>query len=386
MATLLILPILALAVAPAGSPQEGAPKDALRDAVLSGYCDFARESYAACTDLAKGLDRAVVAFLEAPSEQGLERARAAWLAGRRVFGRTEVLRFYEGPIDNRIDGVETFLNAWPLDEAYIDGVVGAPDGGIINDPQSFPNLSGTLLTLLNERGGEANVSIGWHAVEFLLWGQDLDPEGPGSRSYREFLDAEAANADRRREYLGLCTQLLVEHHSQVQAAWSDEPDSYARRFLAEGDASVRRMLAGAVILSGFELAGERLAVVYETGDQEDEHSCFSDNTHTDFLADQEGVVAVWFGARRGGRGPGLEALAAAHSPELAGLVSKRVLTTLEAVQSLPAPFDQAVRLDAPDPGAREAVLRALVALEQQAEALSGLALSMGFEIALTAGG
>lgn len=380
-----MLPTLIAASVAAGAAA-GPDDSELLASVLGGYSAFARETYAACTEHARGLHDEIDRFLASPDEEGLQRARRAWLGGRRVFGRTEVLRFYGGPIDDAVVGVETFLNAWPLDEAYIDGVRGREDSGIINDPVRFPNLSTTLLTLLNERGGEANVSIGWHAIEFLLWGQDHDPSGPGNRSAEAFVDGATPHAARRREYLALCADLLVEHHAQVEEAWSGAPESYAAAFLSEPALGLRRALAGAIILSGFEMAGERLAVVYETGDQEDEHSCFSDNTHVDFLADQEGILAVWFGESRGGQGPGLLAIAERRSPEFAEVVSRRLLDTYDALGAIPVPFDQAVSLDTGETEGRKAVLRALICLEQQAEALSALALDLGFEIALSPGG
>ena len=379
---------LSLALAATLTPMTAALAQAEpRAAVAEAYAAFAHNIYRRCRERAEHLRASVDALVAAPSEQALAAARVSWIEARKVYGQTEVLRFYGGPIDNAKDGPETLLNAWPVDEAYIDLVAdGDPAGGILQDAARYPNLSATVLKLANERGGGAKICVGWHAVEFMVWAQDFFDDGPGRRSYGAFVDGLDAHAARRREYLAVLVRLLVEQLRALEQAWRPAADNYRARFVAAPKVAVRRILTGMVVLSGFELGGERTAVAYETQDQEDEHSCFSDNTHIDFLADQEGVVAVWFGARRGGRGPGLEALAAARSPEHARLVSERVLTTLEAIEQLPAPFDQAVRLDAPDPGARESVLRALVALEQQAEALSGLALSMGFEIALTPGG
>ena len=72
------------------------------------------------------LQQSIGAFLEAPNMETLKAAKQAWLDGREVFGKTEVLRFSSGPIDDRRIGVETYLNAWPLDEAYIDAVRALP--------------------------------------------------------------------------------------------------------------------------------------------------------------------------------------------------------------------------------------------------------------------
>lgn len=385
----LALSLLLLAPLPPTPADQAADDGALLElqrAAVERYATVAHDLYLECERLAVAQLEAVEAFVAAPDAAGLELARRRWLEARRVYGRTEALRFYSGPIDDPGEGVETFLNAWPLDEAYIDAVEGASGGGIIGSPERYPNLSATMLVLLNERGGEANVSIGWHAVEFLLWGQDLSAEGPGARPWTDFQDGGAAHADRRREYLRLCAALLVEHHRKVREAWAPgTPENYRARFLAEDPrASFRKVLAGMTILSGFEMSGERLAVAYETRDQEEEHSCFSDNTHVDFLADQEGLLALW----RGGEGEGavgVRDVARAASPSLAAQIERDLEATLAAIRAMPVPFDQAI-LGPDERPARQAVLAALVAIEDQARSLATLGLVLGHDIALQPGG
>ncbi len=355
----------------------------LQAAAVASYADYAHRIYRTCEELAVELDEATRAFVADPGAERLEAARAAWLAARREYGKTEVLRFYNGPIDNPTTGVETFLNAWPLDETYIDG---GPGGGIVGDREQFPNLSATVLELLNERGGEANISIGWHAVEFLLWGQDESDDGPGARPWTDFVAGEAASAKRRGEYLLVCSALLVEHHERLTAAWEPEiEDNFRAAFLsAPAEASFRKVLAGMTILSGFEMSGERLAVAYETQDQEEEHSCFSDNTHVDFLADQEGILAVF----RGGEDPGRIGVAdvARHvNGKLAAQLERELEAGLAAIAAIPVPFDQAIR-GADDEPQRQAVLAALIALEDQARTLATLGLVLGHDIALQPGG
>src|SRR5262249_37307937 len=151
-----------------------------------------------------------------------------------------------GPIDDPHDGVETFINSWPLDESYIDAVVGKPGSGIINDPARYPKISEAVLIVANERGGEANVSLGWHAIEFLLWGQDLDPKGPGNRPASDFDPSRAPSASRRCEYLVVTIQVLVKHLSQVRAAWAPGA-SFRRGFESDPEAALRKILTGAVV-------------------------------------------------------------------------------------------------------------------------------------------
>lgn len=353
--------------------------------VVTRYADFAFASYSGVVKAAERLQREIQALLAAPSACTLASARASWIDARDLYGATEVLRFYDGPIDHAVDGVETLLNAWPVDEAYIDAVEGDPRAGFINQSTRYPHLSAALLELVNERGGEANVSLGWHAIEFLLWGQDRSATGPGDRSHEDYMDGLSPNAGRRREYLRIATELLVGHLRKPSAAWHPESGAYRRKFIAD-PAALRKILTGAAVLSGFEMAGERLAVAYETRDQEQEHSCFSDTTSRDFAAGQAGVREVLLGiALDGRRFPAVVDLVKEVRPEIAAELVRRIDAATEAIRSLPNPFDQAL-LAADDSPQRTSLRRAMEALEAQTEIIAIVGSVFGYQLPLKPGG
>jgi putative iron-regulated protein len=381
-----LLPVTALLLtAGASGTEPPKPSSDLKRSIVRQYATVARSMYSEIEQRALELRARVGALLAAPSPETLAAARNAWTDARRVYGQSEVLRFYEGPIDSP-EGVEIFVNAWPVDEAYIDYVRGNPSAGIINLVQQYPNLNATMLSVWNQRGGEANVSTGWHAIEFLLWGQDFDATGPGSRPHTDYVAGAGTNAARRAEYLQLATDLLVEHLHQVSAAWAAQPATYRTAFEAgDPDQSLRRILAGMLILSGFELTGERLAVPYETKDQEDEHSCFSDTTHLDLVANELGIEAMFRGCWQDRCGPGIADLARVVDPALAGELEGRIAAALAALRAIPPPFDQAMRAGDEAAG-REAMLTAIEALEAQTSSLASLAAALGFKIAIEPGG
>ena len=153
------------------------------------------------------LQSAIGAFTKQPSAETLEAARKAWLAAREWYGQTEAFRFYGGPIDDD-KGPEGRLNAWPMDESFVDGTRDRPNAGIVNDKKVA--ITKAYLSRMNERGGEENIATGWHAIEFLLWGQDFNDNGPGDRSFEDFVDGKKPNADRRRRYLTVVTELLID--------------------------------------------------------------------------------------------------------------------------------------------------------------------------------
>lgn len=187
---------------------------------MTAYADLANAQYTEALNGVGQLRASVDAFLAAPTASSQLAAQKAWRASRPAYLRTETFRFYGGPIDNPDTGREGFINAWPLDEAYIDYVEGDPTAGIINKPEVVPTLTVDSIADQNERGGETNISTGYHAIEFLLWGQDADPAAAGKRPPTDFTPGGVGNADRRRQYLRVVTDLLVTDLKGVVDAWA----------------------------------------------------------------------------------------------------------------------------------------------------------------------
>jgi len=314
---------------------------------IETYADIAEQSYLDSVITAATLDGALETFVAQPSPANLQAAKDAWLASREPYLQTEVYRFYEGPIDNAKDGPEGLLNAWPLDENYIDYVVGDPNAGIINDPVTYPTIDTALLESLNEVGGEKNISTGYHAIEFLLWGQDLSLGAPaGQRPPTDYLTTgggTAQNQARRGDYLLASGDLLVSHLGATHGAWTAK-GSYRPGFVADPEASFANVLTGMIILAGFETGGERLQAALDSGDPEDEHSCFSDNTHRDMIQDIQGIQNVWLGTYTPVAGPpisgtGLYDVVAAVDLTLADDITSQIDDALTKANAMALPFE-----------------------------------------------
>lgn len=313
-------------------------------AVARHYAALVHASYSDTLAAAKDLQAAVADLTKAPSADALDKARKAWLAAREFYGQTEAFRFYGGPIDDD-KGPEGQINAWPLDEAYVDYVTGKPGAGMVNNTKF--KITKAALAKANERGGEENISAGWHAVEFLLWGQDQSETGPGNRSFEDYVVGKGQNAERRAQYLTVATELLVDHLTYVTKAWAPGAKNYRAKFEAGGKESVRKIIVGLGSLSRGELSGERMEVSLNSQDQEDEHSCFSDNTHRDVVANAKGIQNVWLGqyTRRDGsvlQGPGLRDLVAMKNPALAEKATAQIADSVKGAEAIPAPFDRAI--------------------------------------------
>jgi putative iron-regulated protein len=339
-ASLLMLGQGALAVTP--TPTAAGAVDS--KAVAAHYAALVYANYSDTLAAAKDLQSAIAEFVKTPSADSMNKSRAAWLAAREFYGQTEVFRFYGGPIDDE-KGPEGQINAWPLDEAYVDYVQGKPGAGMVNNPKL--RITKANLVALNERGGEENISAGWHAIEFLLWGQDLSETGPGNRSFEDYVPGKGQNAARRAQYLTVVTDLLVDDLGKLTRAWEPGQKNFRARFEQGGRESVRKMIVGMGSLSRGELAGERMEVALNSQDQEDEHSCFSDNTHRDVVTNAQGIQNVWLGQykRRDGsvlQGPGVRNLVATKDATLAEKTTQQIAASVLGAQAIAAPFDRAI--------------------------------------------
>ncbi|MDH1675945.1 imelysin family protein [Comamonas aquatica] len=374
-----------LAATPASAAQPAAtsarPSALQASAVVQHYSTLVYANYSDTIAAAQQMQKAIHAFLAKPSPATQNAARKAWLDAREFYGQTEAFRFYDGPIDNA-DGPEGQINAWPMDESYVDYVVGDDNAGLINN-RKLP-ITKERLAALNEHDGEENISTGWHAIEFMLWGQDLDDHGPGARPYTDFVDGKKPNADRRRAYLKVVTELLLDDLQSVADQWKPGvKNNFRAAFDQGGDESLRKVFIGLGSLSRGELAGERLEVAMASRDQEDEHSCFSDNTHRDAVTNAQGIQNVWLGhyQRRNGtvlQGPGLRDWVAAQDPVIAEKTSLQIAKSVASAQAIPAPFDQAIQ-GARDSAARAKIQATIDSLTQQSKDLVDAAKAVGFE-------
>ena len=384
MRNILRLILAGLAVGLLGACGDTGPSNELKQDVVNTYAGGVHHMYSKSLQSTKVLDRAIDRFIQDPTPSHLEAAKRAWLIARDDYGPTEAFRFYDGPIDNPDDGPEGLINAWPLDESYIDYVEGNAGAGIVNDAGTFPTINADLLVSLNEEGGEENVSTGWHAIEFLLWGQDLNAGGPGERPVEDF--TTNSNAERRATYLAVASDLLVSHLQDMVDAWAPgRSDNYRAEFTSvDSDEALRRIITGIGELSRGELAGERMTVAYEERSQEDEHSCFSDNTTADIIANALGIQMVYLGDFGGLSGPGIKDLIMAEDAELADQLESEISYSVNLTKAIPAPFDQHLGEGVSDAEAgRKAVLNAIVALEDQTDTIVSAAQAIGITISVS---
>jgi putative iron-regulated protein len=360
---------------------------ALKKSVVENHAAIVFASYEDSKAQLMVLKQKAQVLVNTPSAAALTEARNAYIDARTPYEQTEAYRFYGGPIDNETDGPEGLMNGWPLDESFIDYIVDDPNSGIINNPDTYPVIDQALLAAMNEEGSETNISSGYHAIEFLLWGQDLNPSGPGTRPYTDFLataDGTAKNQARRGQYLLAAIDLLIANLDQLIVAWApNQAANYRASFItiANLDSSLTHILTGMGKFGKGELSGERMAVALNNQDQEDEHSCFSDQTHNDIILGQKSIYNVYTGKyiRTNGKvidGPGIDELVKINHKELNTQMINLLDASTTKVSQIPAPFDQAII------NSRTQVQEAINALRNQSDKLVEVSAAIGLTIAL----
>jgi putative iron-regulated protein len=377
-------------------------------AVVSHYADMALAVFSDAASTGKDLQKAVDAMLAKPNADTLQAAREAWLAARVPYMQSEVFRFGNAVVDDW----EGQLNAWPLDEGLIDYVAkdyqhalgnpGASANIIANteiqvgeDKLDVTEITPDLLASLNELGGsEANVATGYHAIEFLLWGQDLNGTNPGAgeRPATDYVVGDGATGghnERRRAFLKAATDLLVRDLDAMVVEWqAGKADNYRAKLEAESaENGLRKMLFGMGSLSLGELAGERMKVALEANSTEDEHDCFSDNTHNSHFYNGKGIRNVYLGEykRVDGTtmtGPSLSSLVAKADPAADNTLKADLQDTEAKLQALVdsaekdnVHFDQLIAADNTE--GQQIVRNAIAALVKQTGAIEQAAGKLG---------
>ena len=344
------LPAAALALGLCVTP---AMADSAED-VLKTYADIAQAGYEDSLETARTMKLAIDAFLSEPTEANLRAARAAWIAARIPYMQTEAYRFGNAIVDDW----EGKVNAWPLDEGLIDYVaevygnespendlyvanviqnVSLSIGGKTIDTSKFTKE--LLADELQEAGGvEANVATGYHAVEFLLWGQDLNgtDAGAGERPATDFDAKNCTNGNcaRRAEYLSTVTNLLIDDLEWMARQWALGGD--ARKGVGSGAEGLTTIMTGLGSLSYGELAGERMKLGLMIHDPEEEHDCFSDNTHASHFFDALGIRNVYLGRYRRADGssvggPSISDLVKAKDPKVDAELRAALDATMDAM-------------------------------------------------------
>ena len=399
---------LAVALLLTAAPCQGASAAPAAADIIKTYEAIGAAVFSDARAKAEALDKAADGLLATPTPETLAAARDAWKAARVPYLQSEGFRF-----GNKIvDDWEGRVNSWPLDEGLIDYVDAASYGdkkddnplytaNIIAKPSlrigaevlDASKIDKALIERLNSAlDVQANVGTGYHAIEFLLWGQDLNGTGPGAgnRPATDF-DLKACtggNCDRRRDYLKAATGLLIDDLNVMAGNWT--AGGAARKELeAKPEAEqLATILTGLGSLSYGELAGERMKLGVVLHDTEEEQDCFSDNTHNSHYNDQIGMIAIWNGRYEGAtpvKGPSLRDLALEKAPAAAARLDEAMAAALAKIKLIKDKADSGAMaydqmLAAGNDEGNTLILEASAALVAQTRAIEAVVAGLNLKI------
>ncbi|WP_054852772.1 imelysin family protein [Olleya sp. ITB9] len=369
--------------------------------VTATYGNLVYQTYLDSYNSALDMQSVIEDFIATPTEDSFSAAKQAWLDAREFYGLTEAFREATGPVDTESEtwslGTEGQMNAWPIDESYIDYVAAGTEE-YANDYDSIigdDTITIDQATLANYNEGfnveqEKSISTGWHAIEFLLWGQDNTmpvDDLPGTRAFTDYTTAD--HADRRALYLQTATDLLVSDLNALTTTWATGGTYRAVFESLDQEIALKQLINGAFFIAGDELSSERIIAPVDSTDgigglgQEDEHSCFSDNTHRDIYANAKGVYNVIFGEYSTVSGASFYDLVKQANPTQAAILKTAAENAMEKVNAIAnnaQPFDYLITLESSTDSNFGVVMQSVVALQEWADEISASATAIGISL------
>ncbi len=272
-----------------------------------------------------------------PSPATLSTARAAWVASRVPWERSEAFLF--GPVDFK--GYDPALDSWPVNRADLEAVLSGSDP---LTKSSVNNLDNTLK--------------GFHTIEFLLY-----DEG-GSKTVDDF-------APRQYDYLIAATELLDEAATAMHTDWSASGGNFRAQVVNAGGgsntyntrkAAVQEMINGMVGIAD-EVGNGKIADPFNERDTRLVESQFSFNSLLDFQNNIRGIWHVYTGGYNV-EAVGLDHFVKSKNASLDTRLQNEIKTAIEEIGKISFPFRDALTSDAAQiTAAQQAIAKVQTTLE-----------------------
>jgi len=201
------------------------------------YAEQIRVDFSQVSIEIEKLQSAIDEFLAQTNIENLDRARQSWLLAHSAYELTTLHRYFAASILDEQNSIALLqlqyqINHWPIVPGYLDYVDGYPDSGIVHDI----NVSLDSIGLRDQHGAFdiSEVTLGFHVLEFLLWGsRDTQSE---LRSVDDFIEIDALDAsqiesgysleqlsnNRRRQLLAIIADILLGDFRELGSLWSDQ--------------------------------------------------------------------------------------------------------------------------------------------------------------------
>ncbi|RYZ58420.1 MAG: peptidase M75 [Proteobacteria bacterium] len=308
-------------------------------AILAQFANFVIvPTYSELAEKSAALKAATDTFAGAQTQANLDAARAAWIATRIPWERSEAFLF--GPVDS--NGYDPAMDDWPLDHTKLDATVAAGSTDVAT--------------------AETDVK-GFHAIEFLLWGYNK------SKTLASITTAED-------NYLKLLTADHVRVTALLRDSWKEGSPSYATVFTTAGEsgndiytspqAAVQEMLEAMIGIAD-EVANGKISGPYKDQDSNKVESQFSYNSLVDFQDNLYSLRNVYFGSRDGTAATAsLSTFVKAKDAALDVQVRAEIEAAIASIGLIPEPFRDSLK----DPAAAPTIDAAIAAINTLGETLN----------------
>lgn len=185
------------------------------------------------------LQSSIQAFIAEVNDENLSNARKAWLDAHNAYELTALHRYFATQLFEQQHSlallqIQYQIDHWPIIPGYIDYVDGYPDSGIVHDINV--NLDADSLREQHGSFDVSEVTLGFHVIEFLLWGHSTDAISRSANDYQEKEELSPAELDlgytieqlsnnRRRLLLTVIVDTLVADYQTLQSLWISQAPS-----------------------------------------------------------------------------------------------------------------------------------------------------------------
>lgn len=315
--------------------------------------------------------QAGVSFTQIPTFLKFNDFKGKWITARHHFQILQLYKRMQGGIANPMDYVEGEVETPLMDPSYIDYVTGDPVG-IITDPTNYPNIQGTTVAAWHETAG-SNKTLGFQVVEFLLWGEDTNPNGPGARTSVDY-DVGDPIGDRRRAFLSFAMFFLdLEVNKNFYTANFEEAV-----LRADNESFLTFVLNGVIMYIEDDVVARALNKTFISQDPNDELNVFSDNSLNEIGKMLEALDLVLIGRDYFSEHNNMFLLDFIRfiAPETAASIETSLTAAHETIASINGSFDNAIN----NPSERPKIQQAMGHLNSVASDLRSFGVNYGLTL------